>query len=245
MRFNLQTIVESPIVDIFKKTPGAVSVCEGLGIYYAVSSHLLPHGHRIDLGSHAGKSSTFAVAALARQIGNSEFTMLDPVYDLYNLEAWSQTVQLAPDHVPWSYVHDREFKNDILKRMEVISGGIVKVNLVGDISMNHLPKLEGDFSYVFIDSDDHQPDLVNWEVDFLKDRMAPGGIILFHDFANQYHAPREAAERLVKEGNYNFIDIPWGEIKEAVAAKKLEEGNESWHMPCDPLPCFVGGVIRK
>lgn len=228
-------------IQLFQSIPGAISVCEGFAIFNMVSDNPLPEGLRVDLGSHAGKSSMFAAAAMGP---TGHLYMVDPVYDMTNLEAWNATVQVEPSRIPWSYCHTPEFKAAVNSRIKQVSG--FNPTLVGDVSLSALPNLSelDKFAYVFIDSDDHQPELVDWEVKFLEDRMASGGLILFHDYNNQYRGPRESYDYLVSTGKYEKLEIPWGRIRDYVSEHKLELSNNSWHMPGHELPCFVGG-LRK
>lgn len=246
MNPQLQALVGDPIISQFQKTPGAISVCEGLAIYLTLLNSPPREWYCVDLGSHAGKSSTFAVHALSKQtVGTKEFIMIDPTFDVGNDRAWAETVQSKSSNAPWGYCHTPGFTNEVRTRMMKAGGGTIIPRLVGDTSTSYLPTMAGDFSYVFIDSDDHQKALVDWEVNFLMDRMVSGGIVLFHDYNNQYHAPKEVARRMVDTGKYEFISMPWDEIREFVSAHDLERGNDSWHMPGHEFPCFVGGVRRK
>lgn len=222
----------------FKPTPGAISCCEAAAIFWLAGK--VPMGTCMDLGSNAGKAAMSAAAALKYV----EFVMVDPIYDLTNREAFKHSVQGVPENMPWSYVNDPFFLEKVKERIFTVSNTFVHATLRGDYSENVIPRYDR-YGYVFIDTDDHQEELVMAEVRLLEERMLPGGIIAFHDFENQYAAPKKAAEMLVKTGNFDFVDIPWADIQEYVKSRDLEKGNNSWHMPGVELPCFVGAVIRK
>jgi hypothetical protein len=235
-------------IENFKKTPGAISVCESIAIAWLGSK--APRGTYIDLGSNAGKAAMSAAYGIMPEEEKSiiggrlieYINMVDPIYDLTNLEAFKHSVQGKPENVPWGYVFDPGFKDKINKRITTISG--MTPFFVGDYSLSAIEKYN-DYGYVFIDSDDHQPELVMEEVRLLEDKMIKGGIIAFHDFRNQYHGPYEGYQYLLSTGKYESIEIPWDEIRAYVSENNLEEGNDSWHMPDDKLPCFVGALRRK
>lgn len=223
-------------IEEFKKTPGAISVCEAIAIRWLGSQ--VVSGVCMDIGSNAGKAAMSA----ANGIEVCALHMVDPIYDLTNLEAFEHSVQGSPENVPWGYVNDPYFKEKVAGRIKAVSGMLP--NLIGDFSLSAISKFT-DYGYVFVDSDDHQLELVMAEVKLLEDRMIPGGIIAFHDFRNQYHGPYEGYLYLISTGKYEAIDIPWDQIRAYVSENNLEANNNSWHMPGDALPCFVGAVRRK
>ena len=224
----------------FKKTPGAISVCESIGINWL--SKQAPKGVFMDIGSNAGKAamSAAAVASLSRDM--HPMYLVDPIYDMTNRESFKHSIQGSPENVPWGYAFDPKFNGIVETRIKSVS--VMNPKLLGDFSVSAIKKFDN-YAYVFIDSDDHQPELVMEEVKLLEDRMVPGGIISFHDFRNQYHGPYEGYLYLLSTGKYETIDIPWSEIQAYVSENNLEEGNDSWHMPGVDFPCFVGAVKRK
>lgn len=229
-------------IESFKKTPGAISVCESLAIAWLACQ--VPDGLCVDIGSNAGKAAMSAAFGLS-SYGNRELWLVDPIYDLMNLKAWEHTIQGHPDKMPWDYVNDPLFKEKVKERISFASNTYVHPVLIGDYSTSVLSNVNNKYGYVFLDSDDHQFDLVMGEVKLLEDKMVQGGIIAFHDYGNQYIAPRECADYLLNTGKYEPIEIPWAEIMKYVYDNNLEEGNSSWHMPGVHLPCFVGAVRRK
>lgn len=225
-------------IEEFKRTPGAISVCEAVAIYW-IASQSPEGGIYMEVGSNAGKASMSAAHGIDRE---SPFFMVDPIYDLNNREAFKHSVQGSPENVPWGYVFEPDFNSRVCNRITTVSK--MTPFLLGDYSVNVFNNNKN-YSYVFIDSDDHQLELVMEEVKILEDKMIPGGIIAFHDFQNQYHGPFEAYKYLISTGKYEAINIPWDDIKKFVSENNLESGNDSWHMPGHALPCFVGAVRRK
>lgn len=226
-------------LEFFKKTPGAISVCESIAIMNIASEAI--EGTYIECGSHAGKSGMSACAGF-KNGGN--FYMIDPVYDLTNLEAWKHTIQEHPDNMGWLYFKEDGFYDKVKENILVASHGKVVPVLLGDYSENVLPKYN-DFAYVFVDSDNHSHERVAAELDIIKPKMKVGGIIAFHDFGNQYIAPREAHEQLIQSGEYENVHIDWKSIFDYVRENNLEDGNDSWHTKgSNEFPCYVGAVRK-
>lgn len=232
MKFPTQKFIEE-----FKKTPGAISVCEACAIHW-LGTQANKEGFFIDIGSNAGKAAMSAASG----IQNGTMCLVDPIYDLTNLEAFKHSVQGKPENIPWSYVFEPDFKNKVMDRIIDVSD--MTPSLIGDYSLSALAKFEN-YGYVFLDSDDHDLPLIMSELRIIEDKMLPGGIIAFHDFRNQYSGPYEAYKYLLTTGKYEEIEIPWDEIRAYVSENNLEEGNDSWHMPGHVLPCFVGAVRKK
>lgn len=223
-------------IDTFKKTPGAISVCESIAILNLAAE--APQGIYLDLGSHAGKAAMSAAQGLKK----GTFYLVDPIFDMWNTEAWKHTVQGSADKMPWHYVRDKNFCNDVIEN--VSRNGIIPV-LLGDYSLNAIPK-NGPYSWVFVDSDTHQDGLPMEEAKLLEDRMVPGGIICWHDFENQFREPKEAAEYLVSTGKYEWMTIDWERIFAHAEANNLEANNNSWHQAgTEKFPKFVGAVRKK
>ena len=91
---------------------------------------------------------------------------------------------------------------------------------------------------VFIDSDDHQEELVMAEVIALKPRLEHGALVFFHDFGNQYHGPKNAYRHVVENWGWEPVEIPDDEARGLAAG--YEADNDSWHMPGESAPCYVG-----
>jgi len=227
-------------IDRFKKCPGAFSVCESIALMN-ITSQVPEGGNFIEAGSNAGKSGMSAAYGLPK--GN--FYMIDPIFDLENLEAWEHTIQGHPKNLAWEYASQSDFKERVKKRILFASDHKVVPILLGSYSEKELP-LHGRYSFVFIDSDNHSPERVFAEINIVAGKMVKGGIIAFHDFGNQYIAPREAHQYLINTGEYEDVPIDWDLIFNYVRENELEEGNNSWHEKgSEEFPKFVGAVKRK
>ena len=241
------------VLQSIKEVPGAVSTAEMMAVYDTITKYLIcPKGglsFALDFGSHAGKSSIVGAAALSNIGRKDMFCMIDPVYDLSNESAWKHTIQGSSDKMPWGYCRKETFKEDVRKR--VVRHTDLGVRLIGQTSIKFLEDLSDvAVSYVFIDSDDHQIELIMREVELLETMVMVGGIIMFHDFENQYTSPATAANWLVAGGNYEKLSIDWDYILTYVKAVSLEIGNDTWQNPnadrtkVDEIPNFVGAVRR-
>jgi len=77
-------------VELFKRTPGAISVHEMFAICHLAS--LAPDGVCAEMGSNQGKSGLAAASGLAEYDDRvRELHMVDPLFDLSNLEAWANS----------------------------------------------------------------------------------------------------------------------------------------------------------
>ncbi len=207
------------IIQLFRKTPGALSVHEGLALYDLMG--IVPdEGTIVECGSHKGKSGIAIAAGLSR--GSYRLlNLVDPIFE----------------------------ERDLMKMVLVIvnTGGSGYVQVCGYplISEEALPQIfeeTGPFAFAFLDSGDHAYELVRSEFDFLKDKMVPGGIIALHDVGN-YQGPLRLYKEAQNEG-FEPVNICWDEIKELVAANGGETGNNSWHCTDNPAPCFLA-ALRK
>lgn len=203
-------------LDIFKDTPGALSVTESIAIRTIASQ--APEGNYICLGSHKGKDSLAACVSLKKGF----FYLVDPIYE------------------------DNEIMQSVMGNVGSVIEKYNKTPiLVADYSYNVIDKY-APYTYVFLDSGSHGDGLPMQEVKLLEEKVIEGGIICFHDFGNQFREPKEAAEYLVNTGKYEWIHINWDEIINYVRDNNLEDGNNSWHIYADnPFPNFVGAVKRK
>jgi len=238
---------------MFKRTPGAISVHEMLAIINVAAQ--APHGCCAEMGSHRGKSGIAAAIGLQ---GKSlrELHMVDPLYDVSNLEAWSHSDQKHPDNgLPEARVDGfkESVKSSVQKatKLKCLPEDDLRCNvypiLHGDYSTNAIPRLHsefGDFAYVFIDSDQHQYELVKEECELLRHRVAIGGIIAFHDFASQFHGVERAYREMLEGFAYEEIPVDWPAIKAWVSANGGEAGNNSWHHTDKEAPCFFGAIKR-
>lgn len=233
------SIPSKEFFDVFKKTPGALSCCEAIAIHNLCLQ--VPEGTYIEAGSNAGKSSMAAASSLPK----GDFYLIDPIFDLTNLEAWEHSQQRHPDNLAWRYAADKGFKEEVKSRVKKVSNNKINPILAGDYSENVLPK-HPPYSYVFIDSDSHSHERVFGEINIVKNLMVQGGIIALHDFKNQYIAPQEAHKYLIETGEYENVPIDWESIFNYVRENNLEEGNNSWHEKgSEEFPKFVGAVKRK
>ncbi len=223
----------------FKETPGALSCCEAIAISN-ITSDVIP-GNYFEAGSNAGKSGMAAAFGLPK----GKFYMCDPIFDLTNLEAWEHTIQKHPDNLAWDYAAAKGFKDAVIGRIKFASKDRVEPILLGSYSEKEIP-LHGDYSYVFIDSDNHSHERVFGEVELVKNRMVSGGVIAFHDFLNQYISPAQAHKYLIETGEYEDIPIDWTSIFNYVRENNLEDGNNTWHQSgSEEFPKFVGAVRKK
>jgi len=224
------------IIKSFKETRGAISVHEACGIYWLASQ--APQGDALDLGTHCGKAALMAAAGFQTM---RMFHLVDPGFDKENLEAWSHSDQKTPENA-WPGFFEKGFNQSISERISECASHPVFPILHGDYSLHAIPSIEGEFSWAFIDSDQHQYELVKAELELLRNRMVVGGIIAFHDFASQFTGVEKAMREMLTGGQYEEIGIPWHNIKPWVSANGGEEGNDSWHHCENPAPCYVGAI---
>jgi hypothetical protein len=227
------------------KVNGAVGITELYAIYDLIIHHMdsKDRGQAADFGSHRGRSSKPAAFALSSCLDVVDvFYMVDLLYDLNNPE-WKKTTQGSADNIPWGYARNDKFVTET--NVFVQSTSSVPVLAIGKSSLQFLDETTFHFNYIFIDSDDHQPELVIKEVKALEDRINPGGLVLFHDFRNQYHGPYEAYSYLACTNKFRPIMIDWDMIKNTVINMGFVEKDElSWHMPGNQYPTFVGCLKR-
>ena len=235
-------------LELFKSTPGAISVCEMVAIINVAAQ--APVGTCAEMGSHRGKSGIAAAIGLSNT-KNTQLHMVDPLYDMDNLEAWRHADQKHPDNA-WQGAREQGFRPEVewtifaASNKNIETGDISPV-LHGDYSTNAIPRLHsihGPFSYVFIDSDQHQYELVHAECELLKDKMVMGGIIAFHDLFSQFSGVEQAYRELISTGKYEEVAIDWESIKAWVKDNGGEVGNNSWHHTDKEFPCFFGALRR-
>jgi len=205
---------------IFKSTNGALSTAEAIAIANLAAQ--APQGTYLELGTFQGKS---AMSALCGLKGEEDFWLLEPKFE------------------------DEQFMADVIGNMNRIKR-LLKSDVLSfylaSYSTDFIPTLITNLSYVMVDSGSHQDGLPMQEAKLLEDRMVQGGIIVWHDFKNQFREPAEAAEYLVSTGKYDWVNINWQPIFNYVKEHNLEEGNSSWHVYPDlpHPPNFVGAVKR-
>ena len=230
-------------MNLFSKTPGAISRCEMIAIINIAAQ--APKGTCAEMGSHRGKSGIAAAIGLGHT-DNHILHMVDPLYDMENLEAWSHADQKHPDNA-WQGAKDSGFKSSLIHLILDATYNSIATNLHGDYSTNAIPRLHsehGDFGYVFIDSDQHQYELVKEECELLRNKMAIGGIICFHDFQSQFTGVERAYREMLEGGQYQEVPIDWERIKAYVKDIGGENGNTSWHHTDKEAPCFVGAIKK-
>lgn len=242
-------------LDLFKRTPGAISVHEMVAIMNVVAKVPNPGAYAFaEMGSHRGKSgvpTAIGMCKVGRGDGSGNgmrLYMVDPLYSMDNLEAWKHSCQGHPDNA-WQGAREPGFCGSVANVIAEASDDYVVATLMGDYSTHAIPEIGGPFAYAFLDSDQHQYELVKEELELLRDRMAVGGIIGFHDFQSQFLGVEQAyREMLQGRGDgieYHEVPIDWPEIKKWVAANGGEKGNDSWHHNEMDAPCFFGALIRR
>lgn len=221
-------------IELFEYTKniyGGVNMSEMVALYDTIIKHLkCPKGIAADLGSHEGKSSVIGVAALS---------FLNRTDDFYSVEL----IEFGKPGV----------KQRVKERVMKYSSGTV--TLVEGFSVDFLDQHTGPFSYVFIDTD-HFLELVMGEAKRLEDKMHPGGLILFHDFKNQYTEPAQVYDYLIATGKYEEIQMDWDFAIQLTKKYELEKDNVTFarydgvHSPnlseltTFEYPSFIGCVRR-
>lgn len=208
-------------LETFKATNGALSVCESIAIMNIAV--MAPKGLYAEFGVFHGKSAMSALVSLKEysvEGDKVQFILCDPIFsDLKLCESVYNTFMRVCGNKLMEYCFEQTSSVDeILKR--------------------------SNYSYVFIDSGDHQS-LPMIEVKLLEDRMIKDGVIAFHDLDSQFLQVREAYDYLVSTGKYDTISIDWQQIIDYVRDNDLEKGNLSWHHNELEFPCFVGALRRK
>jgi len=238
------------IYDVFRPMPGAIAVTEAIGIYNFVKQfYKATEGIAADLGSHGGKSSMFAALALYEMGYKENFNMVDLLYDGDN-PAWAdshygnfESAYGAAGQWAQGGLINPDFPENWRKRVGLFCGDRVKIS--GRSSLQFISEHDL-FCYIFIDTDDHDPELVMSEAKALENKVSPGGIALFHDYKNQFTGVLKAVEYLGSTGKYEIIEMDWAPIKKYVKENDLEAKNNSWQaFKGDSYPTFVGGVRRN
>jgi len=239
------TFPDKSFFEWFKKVPGAIGCGEACAIAWLAEQ--APEGLWIDIGTNAGRAASSAANGLARRGGSKVLDCIDPVFDLTNAHAISQMHQKTVENIGWSWVKEKNFREEVRNRIKTASDGKICPEFHGLASMDALPMLTGrghKVGWVFVDADNHQYDLVHAECWLLKDRMASGGIIAFHDFQNQYLDVERVYRELLSTGKFHEIGVPWQEINPWIDENVGEwtEDNVSWHAHDEPHPHFVGAL---
>lgn len=213
-------IPSNEFIEIFKKTNGALSVCESIAIMNLAAQ--APNGVYIELGTHMGKSAMSAAATLKTGI----FDLVDPCF--------------SPNHPEW-------FGDNAVAELhqKLLAANSKLLYLFFDNYSTNILQRDQMYAYVFVDSGSHQDGLPMQEVKLLEDKVIQGGIVAFHDYKSQFTEVEIAYDYLVRTGKYDEIKINWQEIVNFVKQNDLEKGNVSWHHNELEFPCFVGALIKK
>lgn len=204
-------------LEVFKKTPGALSVCESIAIMNIASEAPNDYmsGIYLEVGSYYGKSGMSAMVGFK----TGRFMLVDPIFENESL-AMEVLGRVFHTNEKIGVGTDKGYSTDVIP------------------TFNNL-------SYVFIDSGSHGDGLPMQEVRILEDRIVPNGIIAFHDYQSQFVEVEQAYNYLLSTGKYEPIPIDWNSIIEYVRENNLEQGNNTWHHTEMEFPCFVGAVRRK
>ena len=111
-------------------------------------------------------------------------------------------------------------------------------------SVEALPRIAGELSFVFLDSGDHSYELCRAECDIVAPRIVHGGIIAFHDLDSQFKGVRQCYDELLATGEFEEVKIPWDDILKEVILGRLEDGNQTYHHTELANPMFLG-ALRK
>jgi hypothetical protein len=235
-------------IDIFKQTPGAISMHEMLAIGW-LTEQAPRDGVVMDIGTNAGKGAIAEAIGYQRAGIEREMMCIDTVFDLDNKEAWSDNkTQEGPMTTGWAWIYEPDFKVKVMERIERAGGMFVRPYLFGESALTAIPRLgRGGVAFAFCDADNNQKWLVDGIVDALAQLMVTGGIIAHHDHHSQFIAPHEAQDRLIATGEFEKIKIPWEEVKSAVDSIGGEHppDNLSWHHKETARPMFVGAIRKK
>ena len=201
--------------EVFKKTNGALSSAESLAILN-IAKQAPPNGLACEFGVYNGKSAMSAMAAE----NFAEFHLIDTEFSktISVNDVGNNIINAVPNHCRLAFI-------------------------VGS-SLDYLAGSEYKYSYVFVDSGDHQ-ELPMKEVIALQDRVIQGGIIAFHDWNSQFLQVMDAYAYLIGTGKYEVVQIDWDEINNYIDENNIEEGNISWHHNELKNPNFVGALRRK
>lgn len=97
-----------------------------------------------------------------------------------------------------------------LVHIAIRKSGLKKwIKYLVDYSYNVIPKLGlAKFDFVFIDGD-HQYEHVLRDFNLVRDLVAPGGIIVFHDVnLKRFDGPRRVVEQIRKESDFDVLELP-------------------------------------
>lgn len=226
------------LIDHFKEVPGAISVTEAVALHQVIKNNIIPYfEYGVDLGAHAGKSSCIAANALSGIC--SHFYMVDPLYDMDNPAVWRDTQGTSPKN----YYFGRGNYNEIVITNVKKFSHDIEISLEGIPSTEFLSKCPM-LGYVFVDTDNHNENLASREADLIKPKLIKGGLLVFHDYMNQFSGISYVFDRLNDGKNFEQIKVDWEEIYKMVDELGGEEGNDSWHIYEGIKPNFIGFLRR-
>lgn len=202
-----------------KETNGALSCAEALMIVQLAAQ--APEGNYMELGVNRGKSAFAASFSLPAK---GIFYLVEP--EFADKEWKNGTIYLVSSHRPTELQ--------------------VTPEPIADYSYNVIDKY-GPYSYLFWDSGEHGGEVLQRELALIEDAMVPNGLLVFHDYKNQFTAVEKAYQQLLRTGKYEEVTLNWQPIFDYVKEHDLETGNNSWHQyPELPHPPnFVGALKRK
>ncbi len=235
-------------LSLFKATPGAISVHEMVAIINVVAQVPIG-GTYAEMGSHRGKSGVATAIGMKTSPFTESLHLVDPLYDMNNLEAWKHACQGHPDNA-WQGAKEAGFCGSVVNLISAASDGEVTAVLHGDFSTHAIPEIcgvHGNYSYVLLDTDQHTYELTTEELKLLRTRMKVGGLIGFHDFKSQFLGVEQAYREMLTSTDgiaYEEVPIDWEPIKKWVAGNGGEAGNTSWHHCEMDAPCFYGALKR-
>ena len=208
--------MNSTTLSLFKSTPGAMSFCEGL----ALSRLAYESGGFRNEGIYieSGSHSGKSTVAIASALYEEcELHMIDPDF--------------------------KRPPSDILGDLKSASEATFIFHIAP--SVEALPRIAGELSFVFLDSGDHSYELCRAECNIVALRIVKGGIIAFHDLDSQFKGVRQCYDELLATGAFEEVVIPWKDIEAEVVAGNLEAGNDTYHHTELANPMFLGALRRK
>lgn len=185
-----------------KNLMGGVNPGDRQAIYFLIAG--LQPKKILEVGTHIAASSFYIVAASARN--NGHLTTVD-IADVNN----------APD-APWREAGYQMSPADYAEKLNFDD----RIQFVQSPAVDYMLKTNDRFDFIFLDGD-HAPDAVYREVSAALNILAPGGVILLHDYypdakplwqdGNIISGPFRALKRITNENPALQVmplgDLPW------------------------------------
>ncbi len=185
-----------------KNLMGGVNPGDRKAIYFLIAG--LQPKKILEVGTHIAASSFYIAAASARNSGH--LTTVD-IADVNN----------APD-APWREAGYQMSPADYAEKLNFDD----RIQFVQSPAVDYMLKTNDRFDFIFLDGD-HAPDAVYREVSAALNILAPGGVILLHDYypyakplwqdGNIISGPFRALKRITNENNALKVmplgDLPW------------------------------------